>query len=401
MYRILKNFSYLSLIQIVSVLTPFVTYPYIIRCFGPEKYGHFIIAFNLFFYIQIITNYGFELSATKKISIKRDDIDEVNFIFSVVTSIKIFILLCTFFTLLVLPSDESKYLYILIFLYYASESLLPTWYFQGVERMVVMSLSVALSRFSFIALVFGLINESSNPIELAYIYLISSLFSFLVCYLYIFKSEKIKFKKITKDEIIFELKDGFPVFFSRLTAAFNMKIGGVFLGIAVGPSMASYYDLAQKIVDILRVPLNMLNQAIYPRVSKTKEIKLVKISIIISLVYSLFIMAVFYFFSEDFLTYFAGDRMNYANEPLKILMLSVPISAISWFIGNTYLLVRGENFHFLVSVLLGSLLILFLMIFLYWNNAVSLIAISIISVLSAFITLIYRMVVYYGIQKRS
>ena len=76
-----SNFGYLLLLQIATYLVPLITIPLLNRILGVEKFG--LIAFSQAFiqYFIIISDYGFELSASRQVSINRDNKDKLSEIF--------------------------------------------------------------------------------------------------------------------------------------------------------------------------------------------------------------------------------------------------------------------------------------------------------------------------------
>jgi PST family polysaccharide transporter len=65
--RLLSNFFSLSVLQGLNYLFPLITMPYLTRVLGMDKYGLVSYAAVIISYFQMVTDYGFNLSATKDI----------------------------------------------------------------------------------------------------------------------------------------------------------------------------------------------------------------------------------------------------------------------------------------------------------------------------------------------
>lgn len=57
--KIVKNFSFLSLLQIFNIIAPLITYPYLIRVLGSENYGLIIYVQSLVIFLAIFVGFGF------------------------------------------------------------------------------------------------------------------------------------------------------------------------------------------------------------------------------------------------------------------------------------------------------------------------------------------------------
>lgn len=170
--NLFKNFTSLSLLQISNYIFPVITLPYLVRILGPEKYGlvNFAAAFTGYF--TILTDYGFNLSATQEISVNRDDKQKVSEIFSSVITLKIFFFISStllFFSLtIILPALQSNmFLLVVTFFGVLGTALFPLWFYQGMEQMKYILIIYVSVRFVTTILIFVIVNTESDFIKYA------------------------------------------------------------------------------------------------------------------------------------------------------------------------------------------------------------------------------------------
>ncbi|MEO5990335.1 MAG: oligosaccharide flippase family protein, partial [Ferruginibacter sp.] len=96
---LISNFVSLSALQGINLVLPLLILPYLVRVLGMELYG--LIAFSTAFvyYFQVITDYGFNLTATREISIHRKNSLKVSEIYNSVMIIKLVLLVLSLFIL--------------------------------------------------------------------------------------------------------------------------------------------------------------------------------------------------------------------------------------------------------------------------------------------------------------
>lgn len=91
--KALHNGMWLYLLQIFNTVIPLVTLPYITRILGPSQYGLFSISLNLQGYYQVIVEYGFGMSATRKVALQENSEESLRGLYSRVLASRLILML--------------------------------------------------------------------------------------------------------------------------------------------------------------------------------------------------------------------------------------------------------------------------------------------------------------------
>lgn len=93
---IVHNTTYLSVLEILKMVMPFVALPYLISTVGADKYGLVVFAQAIISYFIIFINFGLDVSAVKNVSINRSDNEKLSEVVSSVLIIKAFLFILSF-----------------------------------------------------------------------------------------------------------------------------------------------------------------------------------------------------------------------------------------------------------------------------------------------------------------
>jgi PST family polysaccharide transporter len=268
--RLLKNFISLGFLQAANFIISLVLAPYVIRNVGIEKYGAISVALAIAVFFSIATDYGFNLSATRDVSLNRNNTNKLGSITSRVLVCKLILLLVSagLFSILIfsVPSFRIEWrLHILSFPIVLGQATLPFWFFQGIERMKYITYLSLVSRVLSIILIFSFVHESSDYI---FVNLISGLTTFLSSAISIFMAYSrynLKFILPTVTEILSELKSGFLIFASNLSNAAYSFSNIIILNLLVSDkALVGSYSVAEKVIVIIKQLLIIYSQVIYP-----------------------------------------------------------------------------------------------------------------------------------------
>ncbi len=273
LHKLSDNFISLFLLQGVNYLVPLIVFPYLVRVLGVDGFGVYNFIFYVIWMGVVISDYGFDLSATKLISVNRDKSEKIDEIFSAVLIIKAMLafLFLIFLTLLIITFDKFAkewMLYYLAFGFVIGQVLFPTWFFQGIERMRYITALNALSKILFTLLIFLFI-DSREDLDLLFIFNSLGAITAGSIALYIaVKHFGVNLKKISVKTLKFYMLDGWYIFLSRLGVEMYTSLNIILLGFFVNDTILGYFSIVEKIIRAIGNILEPLTRAAYPYLSK-------------------------------------------------------------------------------------------------------------------------------------
>lgn len=277
---LLENFSYLSILQIFSLVFPLITYPYLLRLFGLDLYGVIVFAQAIVMNISILINYGFNLSGTQLIATKREETETINEAVSTIYIIKGIIWLGCFliYSIVVYSFNyfaQYRLLYITTYFLTINEVLLPIWYFQGIEKMKYITFINLGVRSIFVILIFVFVHNASQYFYVPLLNSIGAVAGGISALFIVFKVHKVSFKFPSRKLINLYFHNSTPFFISSLSVNIYAYLGKLVVGSFLGMKEIAIYDMAEKATSLLKIPASLSTQATFPRICRMKSIRFV------------------------------------------------------------------------------------------------------------------------------
>jgi PST family polysaccharide transporter len=270
---ILANFLSLSTLQAITYVLPIIVLPYVIRAIGPEKFGLVSFAQAFVQYFLILTDYGFSLSATRELSLCRQDKSEVSRIFSTVMTVKIILAALSFCVLWLVVSTVPRFkqdwlVYVYSFGIVIGQTLFPVWFFQGTERMKYIAVINIAAGITFASLVFIFVRGASDYLLIPLFYSAVSIVSGITAFYIVCRKMDVSFAFQRYAQVSDQLRSGWNVF-SSIVAINAYTASRVFaVGLLTNNTLTGYYSIAERIATVIQqFPLLSFTQAIYPRLS--------------------------------------------------------------------------------------------------------------------------------------
>lgn len=267
--RFLGNFLSLATLQGLNYILPLLTLPYLVRVLGADKFGTLALATAIVGYFIVITDYGFNYTATREVSLYRENPEKLNEIFSSVMIIKSILLLISLLVLVLLTIFFDRFssdplLYFLTFGIVFGQVLFPIWFFQGVEKMKYITIINIVSKVCFTLAIFILVKHSSDYHLVPLLTSLGAIFAGIYSLYLIYKKFNIRFSFQKISTIKSYLKGGSHLFFTSALSNLLTSSGVIVLSFVASTSIVGYYSAIEKLFRAVVGLFSPITQALYP-----------------------------------------------------------------------------------------------------------------------------------------
>lgn len=340
------NTAALAVLQVLNYIAPLLLIPYLTRVLGVELYG--VVAFGLAA-VQIgcmVTDYGFNLSATYQIAKSNGNKATINRILSAVMLCKIGLLLLVTLLLAAYIIFDSKYddyeLYFwLLPLAIIGQTFQPIWFFQGIEKMLYITIYTGISRLAHLGAVLVLVSSASDYWWVAVSNGATHILAALIGLAFILKMGY-SFALPERDFVRKIFSDSTSFFWSRAAAITYSAGGTFFLGLFSTHVQTALYAAADQLYRGMVSLIVPLHQALYPYMTRTRNIHIFKKILIGASCLALIGLPVGIYISPWVIQVIFGDEFKGVRQVIIFHMIAFSFLIPSSLLGYPFLAALGN-----------------------------------------------------------
>ena len=358
-----KNYLYNVTYQILCIILPIITTPYLARTLGPNGTGIYGYTISITTYFVLFGSLGISLYGQREIAYNQNDINKRSkvflelFVFRMITMSLAMILFFFFFCL----KGQYHLYYRILTLELVSNIFDISWFYQGIEEFKKVVVRNSFIKFVNIILIFLLINGPEDTGLYLIIYVMSGLLGNLSMWLQLRKY--VVFQKVKIKTIFKYLLPILALFIPQIAVQIYTVLDKTMIGLILkNMSEVGFYEQAQKIVKITLTLVTSLGIVMVPRIASLyKKNDRNQINMYMKKVFNFvwFLGTPLLFgiigIAQKFVPWFFGPGYN------KVVILMICLSPIVYaigfnnIIGVQYLIPTGKQKIFTISVSIGAL----------------------------------------------
>ncbi len=271
-HRLVKNTAALFIVQISTYAAPMLVLPYLSRVLSTDHFGLIAFATSFNWYFMSLVDYGFNLTATRRIAIHRDDPAEISRIFSSVMAAKVLLTVLGFALMLSVVMATPKLrpnlaLFCISYLLVVGDLLFPLWLFQGLQKMENLVWRDLSAKLTSLCLIFAFVHRDADYLRAAAFQSGSMALAGVVGLWAVFASTPVRWIAPKMSEVGSALVEGWPVFLSLAAGTLTSSTDVLILGLRSGPTDVAYYSNAYRLIVALRMLVSPVVTALYPYIS--------------------------------------------------------------------------------------------------------------------------------------
>lgn len=359
---LIKNSIYNIIYQLITIITPIITLPYISRVLGEAGIGKQAYTNAITQYFILLGVIGINIYGSRQIAYVRDNKRTMEETFWQLMFLRLFttsIAYILYLFLFVINNDKDKLIYFIQSFNIIAAMVDISWFFMGIEDFKKMVYRNLVTKILGIVLLFAFVKDSSHVARYVFILSLTQFAGQAIMWSYMPKI--ITFRKVSFSGISKHFVPSLRLFVPQLAAQVYLLLDKVMLGWFINDAEVGLYDNSQKIIRLTMTIVTSVGAVMIPRMAniyskgdmeefKKKIYEVFSFMSFISIPMAFGLMAIVY----DFKPWFYGS--GFQGIEILIAVNSIIIVFGTWcnILGFQTLIPMKKEKEFTLSVFAGA-----------------------------------------------
>ena len=362
MAGIRKNFIYSSAYQILLVLTPIVTTPYLSRVIGAEGDGIFTYTQSIVNYFVLFAVLGMEKYGVRTIAECGDDRAKRSDVFWNAFAMNCMVgavVLVAYVAFIVLFGGRDTLLWVLWGMWIMGAVGDVSWLMFGMQEFRVPTIRNFVTRLASVVFIFVFVRDAGDI--WAYVTAIAGAFLVNSILIWPFVRRYVDWVRPTWPKIVSHLMPNLALFVPVIASSLYVLLDKVMLGAMAGMDQTGLYDYAEKIAKMPLAVITALGAVVLPKMSEViaegrieEGKQLVRSTMWFMLACAMALMFGIIGIAPEFVPVFFGAGFEPCVMLMSVLSIVIPLICATNVIGVQYLLPNHRDRDFTLSVTMGA-----------------------------------------------
>ena len=356
-----KNFIYNFTYQLLILVIPLITTPYLTRVLGVEGIGEYTYSYSIATYFVLFAMLGLSNYGNRTIAGVRDNKELLSKTFFEIYGMQLITsgVVLIAYSVYAVAFGNNMMAYIML-IYVLSAAFDISWFFFGMEQFKITVLRNAFIRVLSIILIFLLVKKNGDVYIYALIMTMSSIISQWVIWPFVRKF--VHFSKPKLKDILQHIKPNLILFIPVIAISLYKTMDKIMLGGMANVSEVGFYECTERIVLIPVSLVQALGTVMLPRMSNLAANNRQEDSkryIYLSLILVAFLSTSMSFgimgISRDFVPWYYGNGFEKCYSLFLVLSPCTIFMAYANVIRTQHLIPMKEDKIYIKSVFLGAI----------------------------------------------
>ena len=358
-----KNFAYNMLYQMLSIIVPLITSPYLARVLGADNIGIYSWTYSIVYYFMIfstlgINNYGNRTIASSKA--KQNDLSKVFSSIYICQFIMSLVMIILYIIYVILITHKYRTIAFIQGINIFSCMLDITWLFYGLENFKVTVVRNTVVKLLSLICIFAFVKNSSDLWIYTIIVAGAAVLGQLTMWPFVFKCIKITIPNIK--EIIPHIKPIFILFIPVLAISVFTNMDKYMIGKLSNMAQNGYYENADKIIGVPKAIITALGVVMLPRTAnliaegkEEKSKKYIEITVLYTMIFSSALVFGMAGVSDYFSVVFWGEEFAECGTLIAFMSPAIIFSVLGNIVRTQYLIPRSKDREYTLSLIAGAI----------------------------------------------
>lgn len=349
--------------EILVIILPFITSPYIARVIGAEGLGVYSFTYTVAGYFVLFAMLGIKNYGNRTIAVVRDDTEKLNSTFSNLFAVHlIFALICCIAYFIYAWFIAENRLYAMIQMIYVCSAIFDiSWLYFGMEKFKITVTRSSIIKILNVIFVFLFVKEQTDLWKYCLI-MAGGMFLNQIT-LWIPLKRYVSFVKPDIKKIKIHIKPLLILFIPIIAISLYRFMDKIMIGLMSSKSQLGFYENAEKVCNIPVTVISSFGTVMLPKMSNLAAKSDKKDSgryTLLSFRYIMLLAIAFTFgmagVGNVFSVVFWGSEFEISGSLIMALAVTVPFLSFANIIRTQYLIPNQKDIEYTISVIVGAVI---------------------------------------------